>query len=520
MMLHVSIVLLLVLIFTTSVDSEVIPYNNHVLHPLRPEFLTIPKLSTNDAPHWSPGKGRSYIDISRLKFYTSCGGDIDSSGCKNTTLELLMFVEPSDKFWMDYWTDRNFCCTEEMVIAGTCSVEGKLIIPSALSEAFVRPISIAPDVSLTLPADNILSHHDIKDTGLYILFMAICNPSSNPVRIDGSIDSLDPYGYLPADLYQNLPFYGSLSCLHTIVGVAWFILCLVYRGQLITLQMWITIVLGLGMIETTVLFAHYLHWNDFGIPSLSLSTLGLVCGVSKRAASRILVTLVALGYGFVRPSLGEDMNRVLYLGSAYFVLSLLYTFMTHLPASFKAVDGPDVDLLSLCVFLLAGIDTAFYIWIFTSINSLLTSLAARKQAVKYLLYRNFRAVLFVSLFFTCVWALYSSVMLLNNGNGEESNWLDRWTVDALWELTYFFVFVSIAVMWAPSKNSQRYSSSIELTQLEEDTEWLNNASLEEDDDENDGDNIDAEYGGKLNEDGDPFSGTGALDTTASRGKKS
>jgi len=504
------------------VNAEVIPYSNHVLHPLRPEFLTIPKLSTHDAPHWSPGKGRSYIDISRLKFYTSCGGDIvDKSTCGNTTIELLMFVEPSDRYWMDYWPDRNFCCTEEMVIAGTCSVENKLIVPSALSEAFIRPISIAPDAALTLPADNILSHHEIKDTGLYVLFMAICDASSNPVRIDGTIDSLDPYGYLPADLYQNLPFYGSLSCLHSIVGVGWLILCLIYRGQLITLQMWITIVLGLGMVETMVLFAHYLHWNDFGVPSLSLSTLGLVSGVSKRAASRILVTLVALGYGFVRPSLGEDMNRVLYLGGAYFMLSLVYTFITHLPAGFKAVDGPDVDLLSLCVFLLAGIDTTFYIWIFTSVNNLLTSLAARKQAVKYLLYRNFRAVLFVSLFFTSVWALYSSVMLLNDGNGEESNWQDRWTVDALWELTYFFVFVSIAVMWAPSKNSQRYSNSIELTQLEDDSEWLKRDDDDDEDDDNDDkDNIDAEYGGKLNEDGDPFGSTGALDISASRGKKS
>jgi len=477
----------------------------------------VPKLSGNDAPHWAPGKGRSYIDLSRLKFYTTCGGDIGTKGCKNTTLELLMFVEPNDKFWMDYWPDRNFCCTEEMVIAGLCSVENKLIVPSTLSEVFIRPISVSPDISLTLPADNILAHHDIKDTGLYILFMAVCDPSSNPVRINGNIDSLDPYGYLPADLYQNLPFYGSLSCLHSIVGVVWLVLCLCYRGQLITLQMWITIVLGLGMIETTVLFAHYLHWNDFGVPSLSLSTLGLICGVSKRAASRILVTLVALGYGFVRPSIGEDMNRVLYLGGAYFLLSLVYTFVTHLPSGFRSVDGPDIDLLSLCVFLLAGIDTTFYIWIITSINNLLTSLAARKQAVKYLLYRNFRAVLFVSLFFTCVWALYSSIMLLNDGHGEESNWQDRWTVDALWELTYFFVFLSIAVMWAPSKNSQRYSSSVELTQLDEDSEWLKGSS-QDDEDDDDNDNIDAEYGGKLNEDGDPFS-SGALDVTASRGKK-
>jgi len=81
------------------------------------------------------------------------------------------------------------------------------------------------------------------------------------------------------------------------------------------------------------------------------------------------------------------------------------------------------------------------------------------------------------------------------------------------------VFMSIAVMWAHSKNSQRYSNSVELTQLDDDSEWLKSSSQDSDDDDDDRDNIDAEYGGKLNEDGDPFSGTGALDVAASRGKK-
>jgi hypothetical protein len=107
---------------------------------------------------------------------------------------------------------------------------------------------------------------------------------------------------------------------------------------------------------------------------------------------------------------------------------------------------------------LAMVDTTFYIWIFSSINNLLTSLAARKQGegygmgswvnsvfvchltytyihtyihthihtyihthihtyththihtyigVKYLLYRNFRTVLLVLLLFTGAWVLYS-----------------------------------------------------------------------------------------------------------------
>jgi hypothetical protein len=76
---------------------------------------------------------------------------------------------------------------------------------------------------------------------------------------------------------------------------------------------------------------------------------------------------------------------------------------------------------------------------------------------------------------TCAWAIYGSALFLNESLN--SNWRLKWTVDALWELIYFLIFVSIAVLWAPSKNSQRYAYSIELSpsassQLEHDEEFL------------------------------------------------
>ena len=245
--------------------------------------------------------------------------------------------------------------------------------------------------------------------------------------------------------------------------------------------------------------------------------------------------LVALGYGVVKPSLGEELTRVLQLGGGYLVLSLVYTIITALPSSLKVVKASEFDLLSMVVFLLAAVDTCFYVWIISSINNLLTSLAARKQATKYLLYRNFRAVLFVSLFFALVWALYGSVVAISDGHGVDSTWADRWTVDALYELTYFAVFCCIAYMWAPSKNAQRYAYSVELSQLEDDIEYQE-AGLEGNGKggggggavemtsaggartQTDGD-LDSEYGGKLHDEGDPFRGTGALDVSSAYSKK-
>ena len=221
--------------------------------------------------------------------------------------------------------------------------------------------------------------------------------------------------------------------------------------------------------------------------------------------SRVVVLLVTLGYGVVRPTLGSQMGKVLSIGFSYFILSFYYTIFNAIPSSNKHSDDPYNTLFSLSVFLLAGVDTTFYCWVFLSINNLLGGLAARKQAAKYILYRNFRVVLFISLIANCVWILYGSIIRLNMKTGDDSSWRDRWTVDALWESTYFMIFLAIAIMWAPSKNFSRSAYSVELSQLDDDAEWQqegvgeNNEEFISKKNNDSGDSDDAEYGGKLND---------------------
>lgn len=286
------------------------------------------------------------------------------------------------------------------------------------------------------------------------------------------------------------------------------------------LQFWISGVMIIAMIETTMLYFHFIDWNENGVPTTAITIIAVFFGALKRALSRVLVMLVCLGYGVVRPSLGEEMHRVLYLGGSYFVLSFVYSLLVNLSPSTRSVADSDYDVVSLIVFLLALVDTTFYVWIFTSINNLITSLASRKQGVKYLLYRNFRTVLLVLLVFTCAWVLYSSALFLNDSGGANRNWRMKWTIDALWELIYFVIFVAIAVLWAPSNNSQRYAYSIELSQLEDDEEF-NSAGDNKvggiDSQADDG--LDDEYGGRLQDEKDPFQGTGALDLNMAAAKK-
>jgi hypothetical protein len=101
-------------IIILSIGAEIIPYQNHIFKPLQPEYLTIPKYSKDDAPHWSPGLGHSYIDLSRITLLNECKKP-SVLDCKNATFDIMMFEEPKEKFWMDYWPNGQFCCTAEMI---------------------------------------------------------------------------------------------------------------------------------------------------------------------------------------------------------------------------------------------------------------------------------------------------------------------------------------------------------------------------------------------------------------------
>lgn len=59
--------------------------------------------------------------------------------------------------------------------------------------------------------------------------MSICDENAAPIVINGHIESIDPYGYLPANLFGSLPFYGALSIVYSVIGIVWMIYCSLYR---------------------------------------------------------------------------------------------------------------------------------------------------------------------------------------------------------------------------------------------------------------------------------------------------
>lgn len=126
-MIHFILATALAVFLARTVNCEIIKYVDHLILPDRPEYLVIPKFDKKEVPHWSPGRGRSFIDLSNLRIHSSCDPDevekrpppADSEGtCKDVTFEILMFQDTGNKPWMNYWDDGDYCCTDSVVEAG------------------------------------------------------------------------------------------------------------------------------------------------------------------------------------------------------------------------------------------------------------------------------------------------------------------------------------------------------------------------------------------------------------------
>ena len=148
-----------------------------------------------------------------------------------------------------------------------------------------------------------------------------------------------------------------LSCIYITIYTC------IFRKELIILQYWISSVLAFGLLEACLEYGYFMNWNDTGVKHTAIAIAGSVFGVTKRTLSRVVVQLAALGYGIVRPTLGEEMHRVIFLGSVYFVLSLIYTLATKFSTNAASMSDPQYNFISLIILMIAAVDTTFYMYV-------------------------------------------------------------------------------------------------------------------------------------------------------------
>jgi hypothetical protein len=211
---------------------------------------------------------------------------------------------------------------------------------------------------------------EINSTGMYYLYFMFCNPLLKGTLINGRTVWRNPDGYLPGKMTPLMTFYGFMSLAYIALGLIWFLRFVQFWKDIIQLHYHITAVIALGMCEMAVWYFEYVNFNSTGSRPMGITLWAVTFSSVKKTLSRLLLLVVSMGYGVVKPTLGGITSKVLSLGAIYFVATEALELVEHL-GNINDFSGKTKLFLVLPV---AFLDSCFILWIFSSLSRTLEKL--------------------------------------------------------------------------------------------------------------------------------------------------
>ncbi|CAF1388468.1 unnamed protein product [Adineta ricciae] len=269
--------------------------------------------------------------------------------------------------------------------------------------------------------------------------------------VDIEVSMKNPSGnYITADEHPALVFYGVMCVIYALFAILWFIWCAFYWKELLKIQFWVGGVILIGMIEKSAFLAEYdtLNRNGYKVHYAIVTAEILSC--LKRSVSRMLVVIVALGYGIVKPRLGPLKQKVIAMGVLFFTIASIEALLR---INIKHDEVNNKVLISRVI--LAVVDAIIYYWIFTGLVATTRALRLRKNLVKLNVYRHFtNSILFAILasVLFMIWSLKSHFFTTCI-----TNWREFWVDDAFWHILFSIILLVIMFLFRPSNNNQRYA---------------------------------------------------------------
>ncbi|XWS18797.1 hypothetical protein CRYUN_Cryun32bG0075800 [Craigia yunnanensis] len=302
-----------------------------------------------------------------------------------------------------YGGQRAVCCTVDLAKLGVC-LEGEVIHrPSTENPSWPKVFGISfngdNEVAI-LPSKSI----QISKTGMYNLYFIHCDLNLKDLTVEGKTVWKNPTGYLPGRMAPLMNFYGFMSLAFVILGIFWFSQYARFWREVLPLQNCITLVITLGMLEMALWYFDYAEFNESGIRPVGITMWAVTFGTIKRTIAWLIILMVSMGYGVVRPTLGGLTSKVIMLGANFFLASEVLELVENVGAV-SDLSGKARLFLVLPV---AMLDAFFILWIFTSLSATLNKLQARRMVVKLDIYRKFTNALAVAVIVSVGWICYES----------------------------------------------------------------------------------------------------------------
>ena len=261
------------------------------------------------------------------------------------------------------------CCTPDLAKTEGCK-QGEVIIrpsPDDPNWPFQIPVFFdGASLVATMHSEKV----NISKTGMYNLYFVFCDPGLKGLIIDGTTHWKNPSGYLPGRMAPLRTFYGLMSLIYLVLGVVWISQYIRYWKDILALQNYLTVIIGLGMVEVTLWYFEYANFNTTGQRPMGITFWAVSFGTVKKTLSRVLLLVVSMGYGVVRPTLGGLTSKVIILGATYFLASEVLDVFEHV----GTIDDLSGKARLFLVLPVAVLDAFFILWIFTSLSKTLDKL--------------------------------------------------------------------------------------------------------------------------------------------------
>ncbi|KAK9734441.1 hypothetical protein RND81_04G139900 [Saponaria officinalis] len=391
----------------------------------------------------------SFIRIERTTFRRP-----QASSNFSTRIHALVF-EVDDRETIGgsaYGGQRAVCCTQDLAKLGVCKEKEVIHRQSAKNPGWPQIFSVPFEVDeseATFPSRSI----QITKTGMYNLYFIHCDSALTDVEVEGKTVWKNPTGYLPGRMAPLMKFYGYMSLAFVILGIFWFSQYARFWKEVLPVQNCITLVITLGMLEMALWYFDFAEFNETGVRPIGITVWAVTFGTIKRTVSRLILLMVSMGYGVVRPTLGGITSKVVMLGATFFVASEVLELVENV-GTISDLSGKARLFLVLPVGLL---DAFFILWIFNSLSSTLNKLQARRIMGKLDIYRKFTNALMVAVLVSVGLICYE--LYFKSHDAYNKHWQNAWIIPAFWHVFSFSLLCVICILWAPSQNSTRYAYS-------------------------------------------------------------
>lgn len=308
--------------------------------------------------------------------------------------------------------------------------------------------------------------------GIYLIVLRLADADTGSVlNVIGTLNAADKqrmfyanvtvttkhdYGYLSAVTYPLLPFYGIMSLTYACLGVIWLALCAHKWRDLIRIQLWIGMVIFIGMMEKALFYIEFETLNNTGYPTAGFAiVIAELMSAFKKSLSRMLIVIVSIGFGITRPRLGQDFGRVVLIGILYFIFASVEAIirLTHAPE--RPLGAAAIAVIPLTI-----LDTLIWYWVFTALLSTIRALRARRNVVKLQLFVSFMNTLAIAVLASLCFQVWS--IWVHHRMRCIMQWKTLWLDEAFWHVLFSAVLLVIMLLWRPTENSQRFAFTMLL----------------------------------------------------------